>query len=420
MRTASLLCCALVAMSFGASAAQAQSLRNAEPPAEFPPSSYEGKQYVDSRGCIYVRAGLDGAVRWVPRVTRDRKHICGARPTLANANQAPASAPASKQAMAPKPARKTATITPKRNGATSTNASAGATSRVAALDAPAKPTMRKPVIPAQKMRGQRRSPVVQGGCENLSPLSRRYMGNDPDIRCGPQAISPVTPGGEQGARAAPVAGQRGNPARGVRIVQGTRIVPRHVHEQQLQSADLDGPPDGYSPVWEDDRLNRARAHQTLTGKRSMDARWTRTVPRQLKPAQLRAGAVVFDPGSARIVPATQPRARISTKSQAPQSVAIRSEAATPRVSTKTSAPERKMRNATHRYVQVAHFSDPSAMRQAAGKLRAAGLSVRVGRYSRGGVPHQLVLAGPYDSETELHAALSVAQQTGFGGARLGK
>ena len=411
MRIASLLGCALVAMSLWASTTQAQSLRNAEPPAELPPSSYGGKQYVDSRGCIYVRAGLDGAVRWVPRVTRDRRHICGARPTLANAEQAPA--PASKQATAPKPARTTA---PKRTGPASTNAPAGAASRIA----PAKPTMRKPVIPAQKTRGQRRSPVVQGGCENLSPLSRRYMGNDPDIRCGPQAVSPVTSGGAQGARVAPVAGQRANPARGVRIVQGTRIVPRHVHEQQLQSTDLDGPPDGYSRVWEDDRLNRRRAHQTLTGKRSMEARWTRTVPRQLKPAQLRAGTVVFDPGSARIVPATQPRARISTKSQAPQSAATRSKAATPRVSTKTSAPARKMRNATHRYVQVAHFSDPSAMRQAAGKLRAAGLSVRVGRYSSGGVPHQLVLAGPYDSKTELHAALSVAQQTGFGGARLGK
>ena len=32
--------------------AQAKSLREAEIPAEFPPESYKGKQYVDSRGCV--------------------------------------------------------------------------------------------------------------------------------------------------------------------------------------------------------------------------------------------------------------------------------------------------------------------------------------------------------------------------------
>jgi len=63
--------------------AQAQSLREASPPAEFPPASFKGKQYVDSRGCIYIRAGIDGNVTWVPRVTRGRKQVCGYKPTLA-------------------------------------------------------------------------------------------------------------------------------------------------------------------------------------------------------------------------------------------------------------------------------------------------------------------------------------------------
>ncbi|SMX32131.1 SPOR domain-containing protein [Actibacterium lipolyticum] len=98
-----------------ANAAFTQSLDVGAGPSELPPGDYFAAQYVDSEGCVFSRARYAGEVIWLPRISAERKPVCGSEPTFA-AEQAPlasvtAETPAPKsaavrQAPAPKPARK--------------------------------------------------------------------------------------------------------------------------------------------------------------------------------------------------------------------------------------------------------------------------------------------------------------------------
>lgn len=59
-------------------------------PAETPPLSYQGREYIDSAGCMFIRAGVDGNVVWVPRVDSNRELVCGFQPTFTSAQLAAA------------------------------------------------------------------------------------------------------------------------------------------------------------------------------------------------------------------------------------------------------------------------------------------------------------------------------------------
>jgi cell division septation protein DedD len=68
-------------------------------PAELPPADYRGQQYVDSRGCMFMRAGQAGEEVWIPRVSREGVPVCGNPPSgrrvpLASETGATTAAPA--------------------------------------------------------------------------------------------------------------------------------------------------------------------------------------------------------------------------------------------------------------------------------------------------------------------------------------
>jgi hypothetical protein len=91
MRTR-LLTAVLISLSLAVPAV-AQTLRRDTGPANFPPRDYQGSQFVDNRGCVYIRAGFAGVVNWVPRVDRSRRIVCGLQPTVPAASETQRTAP---------------------------------------------------------------------------------------------------------------------------------------------------------------------------------------------------------------------------------------------------------------------------------------------------------------------------------------
>ncbi|MEK6205607.1 MAG: hypothetical protein N2B02_08265, partial [Amylibacter sp.] len=70
--------------------ASAKILQADNGPAELPPVSFTGKQYVDSKGCVYIKVVSGAHITWVPRVNRQRMVFCSSKnkPSLSPAQLA--------------------------------------------------------------------------------------------------------------------------------------------------------------------------------------------------------------------------------------------------------------------------------------------------------------------------------------------
>lgn len=268
MRLLRLLSVSVLALGMGLTSADAQSFRGSNGPAEQPPASYTGKQYVDSRGCVYIRAGYGGRVTWVPRVTRDRKQICGARSSVAPKTQTAKAAPKTTRttkAVRGKPpagaqviSRQVKVIPAAPKPKTQTRVV-----RRAATPAPQQQVktgvVRRQVQPAPQARAQ------QGNCRAASSFSQQFVNKG--ARCGPQ-----------GAPARSVVREELSPQSRNRAGQG-RTGPQGVN-RRIQEASIQ-PPKGYKRAFDDGRLNPLRGVATSSGQAQMGLIWSNTVPRYL-------------------------------------------------------------------------------------------------------------------------------------------
>lgn len=390
---------AIFAAVVGPFGAQAQSLAQIGGPAETPPGGYKGDQYVDSRGCVFLRAGFSGQARWVPRVNRDHKVLCGYPPTFGAkpvievataADMAPAPAPV----MAAQPAPVVVPAVRAPGAPIPTVASAMMPEARVVVPVLATPVQQPaPYVDRAPQRGYEAAATgpAQGkiGCYTSAPVAEvvRLRNGGTAVVCtrgdGTTAgwRSPIYPAGA-GVGAAlrdPVVVTRGDTARGAEVAV----------QDYADAAPV--VPKGYRLAWSDDRLNPNRARGTAAGQVAQNQIWTQDVPSELVADVAKAKAKKRKAGG---------QVTVSSKNAPTEAVQA------PRAA------------ASGVWVQVGTFGVPENASGAAQRLAALGLPVAKGKLTKGGKALQIVLAGPFGSGADAQAALRMARQAGFGDAFL--
>ena len=369
----------VVTVSFLGTAAQAMSLAQAGEPAERPPASFAGDQYVDSRGCVYLRVGDEGAVSWVPRLSQDRQVMC-ARHT--EGAWAAGSARSAVVPVEPQTNRGEVTRVVRVNcleGSTVTQVDLGNGQTVPVNCSPGQTEAVSYLVDHDNAERTRVIAAPPGAMVDVQPLT------DPVVASAGQSAE------------IPVKGYRG----GYRVVAredvdrfpaGTRVAPPTYPASNAKVV----VPSGYRKVWDDDRLNPNRGVQTVEGMRQTRMVWTDTVPRRLVSETT----------------VTLHGAKAGAARSNPKSSASMQETVTTRAQPSAPTPQ-----ATgHRYVQVGRYASPANAKATIAKLRALGLRVSSATSKRGGKTVKTVLAGPFQTQSDLRSALLRLRASGFSDA----
>ncbi len=388
--------------------AGAQSLAQIGGPANLPPAGFTGQQFVDNRGCLFLKAGYGATVNWVPRVDRRHMPLCGFPPTFGAAVIAAVEAD-----MAPDPEARVVVAAPVA-AAKPVVVAAAPQAQVAAPAAaprkslmevlfgspatasPARPATARPTYVAADLAGPASGQIA---CWPAAPKLERVL-----LRAGGTALvctrgdgtltGWLPPGFPQGAgTGAALTGPRLTPG----IMAGASLIGGTVRTVAATTASnaIPTPPKGYKLAWEDDRLNPMRGVGTATGQAQQDAVWTRTVPAVLVTAAPTAKA------------ALRAQVTVSTMS-APQAT----EQAAPAVQARPAA------QGGASYVQVGTFGQPANAEGVKARLKALGLPVSTAKITSKGKVLQVVYAGPFRSAADAQAALGMARGAGFGDAIL--
>ena len=454
MKLTKLVVIALITSSVSAGALMAQTKPGSEP-AEFPALSYKGKQYVDSKGCVFIRAGIDGNVSWVPRMTRKRAGVCGFKPTFAGkvSDPTPVQTAASTQITIPAPVVAVAKPAPVIKPRPKRIVKAAPAPKPKVVRQVAKrpvPIVEKAVQPMPQARRVAVASQGQAACVGASPISSRYLqvNGKHSVRCGPQAgaiVGARISTGPAPRAAAPVVVRRqvALAPQAAQVSPNRRIVPRHVAVNRVNTTNVKVP-SGYKRVWEDGRLNSHRAEQSLAGHKSMNLIWTSSVPRRLinqadgrdvtasvplvypyvdyasQQANLGQVTIVQRNGQVlkRIVrnvtgvfsPA-QRQARVATVHRQPTYSTRSAPKVAPKATGRRAQPKAEV--AGRGFVQVGAFTDTDAAHRMANKVQRMGLPVRVGRYTRNGQTTRLVIAGPFGGESAVNRVVTRLRGAGY-------
>jgi len=415
-----------VAFVFVVSGAEATSVRFASSPAEMPPANFKGTQFVDSKGCAYIKAGYSGSVSWVPRAHRNRQVVCGLTPTfrtsVAKAGSvkkthvrvvATSSAPARTKprviavetrsaAPAGRPSQPMFSGTPASTVYTAYHEKSAAPTADATQATIA--VMPRPTVLAV----EENTPV---GLQKLFTWGHRFK-----IRRGPQKVHPAD------------AVKQYRRTHGVQVASAPYVLPK-----------------GYVSLLSGSAAIRRSGIGTPEGQAAMDLLWTQTMPRRLIDVttgrdmtaslpQIRypyTSVTLERMASARLVPRATPPVRAQKtnlkrikKPSADQASPLNMTALdqissiqdVSALTTRDTISPVAKQVPSHRFVQVATFGVADNARRTRARFSKNGMPVdtRPTRYK--GKKMDIVLLGPFRDQRMLDEAMTQARAAGFNDA----
>ena len=392
---------AVVLLGFGPAAAFAQSGELALP-AEFPPASFTGNQYVDSTGCAFLRAGLSGVVTWVPRVNRDRSQLCGFQPTLASPAAAIA---ANAAAIADAPVIEIAPPDATASAAPQTDDVSMPTENVAGPTTP--PARIRPVspriieVPAAVVPPPVAAPIphmtMAEICADVATTGHRYVNaaTGVAVRCGPQTQPIIPMGAIVTAATAPAMVNLDGQV--ISVAQLCQISDATGNRYLIAATGIPvrcGPqsesPSGLTAPW-----GQSRVAQTVGAAQAAVAQAPAAIAPVEQVSPPPGYEAVWDDGR------LNPNRGLPAAQNAVNASAL-----------KVSQPVTN----GHRFVQVGTFADPANATRTAARLQAMGLPVGFANFTRNGTAMRVVAAGPFADSASLHAALQAARAAGFSDA----